>query len=369
MKKNKNHKVLPRRQGYKTNQSCMPPLAKQQINQMIKSGAAKPLTDFIAKKFPKKADQVSFLNECLWQACQIFQPFLRLQDERNKQDACLEILAQDLKKWECHGSKNPNSEDFLNTLRLKKHIACQHSNFAQRGEKDLSKYALVFFLNHIFLFLNTETRKKLIANLLVISGLSSAVCFEAVGETKLRRFIPVDLHDGRPKISGKKVIVSKPTLHTRCTSFPGNADTDVSVDLFCVEKFCSREAVAFIQRRKRAERLFAAMLASEEYKQFMNERLAVLKQSPMDGAKRLGPKEIVRLQHRVKSEYLMYEFLKLTARLGSNTNIYLDELPEILREVNIPRQRLPDIYKNLTRDREFWTAFKVFFCPTVRSKA
>ncbi len=339
----------------------MPRLAREQVDQIIKSGAAQPLLDYVNKTSQKKSIQKGMLREYLWQACQIFQPFLRLREERQRQDEYLDALIRDFTKLEQRGSKDGNVQDFIKVLQTKKYIACQHSNYAQRGKKDLSRYALAFFLDHNFSFLNTEARKKLIANLLVLSGLSSAVCFEIKGDKMLRQFFPAIFRDGRIKISGKKIPFSKRTVHKACPAFPGNADTSVLEGTHCGEKFCYREAIAFTKRRKRAEQLFRPLLNSEDYHEYLKVNLSAIKR-PQDGeARPLGPKAAAWLRLCIKGDYLMREFRKLTARLVTPTNIYIDELADLLRMNGIPGYRAHDFYKDLNRDRKFWSAFNVTF--------
>lgn len=347
----------------------MPLPAREQVDQIIESGAAQPLVDYVNKTFTKKSMQRGMLREYLWPACEIFQPFLRLREERQRQDEYLDALIRDFTKFEKHDSKDGNVQDFIKVLRAKKYIACQHSNYAQRGNKDLSGYALAFFLNHSFSFLNTEARKKLIANLLVLSGLSSAVCFEIKGDKMFRQFFPAIFRDGRIKISGKKIPFSKLTVHKACPAFPGNADTSVLEGTHCGEKFCYREAIAFTKRWKRAEQLFRPLLSSEDYHEYLKANLSAIKRAQKGPARPLGRKAVAWLRLCIKGAYLMWEFRKLSARLVGPTNIYIDELADLLRKNGIPGYRAHDFYKDLTRDRKFWSAFNVTFWSVKKSKA
>lgn len=360
--------ILPEKKRWQNNLSNIPRLAKQQIRHIIESGAAQPLVKFVNKTFSTEDERRGMLKVYVWHACNILQPFLKLQEERRKQGEYLERLKKNLRSLERHEPNDAHIQDLIKILRLKKDIACQYGSLIRRGNKDLPQYALAFFLNLFFSFLNTEARNKLIANLLVVSGFSSAVCFEAKGEKQLRQFFPSDFSEGKIKIVCKKRPLSKSTLHKRCLNFHGD-DASVSEELRCGGSgFCSREADVFTKRRKRAERLFPKLLQSDDYRNHLKERLSALKCWHKEQKINLGPKAIVQFRLRVTGEFLMREFLLMTARLSSPTTIYLEDLARLLQANRIRGFYVHECFRTLSRDRDFLHIFKLRFSPTSKNK-
>ncbi len=368
MKKNKDGITL-KKIHWQNNQSFFTPEMKQEITRIIASGAVKPLVVFVDEWFSKKSEREYMLRQYVFLARNVFDLFLRLRMARNIQMCLLKKIDVNLQKLNRMEAQDPNVQNALDLLRIKKHIAVKRSNFSKTGPKDYAEYALNFFLQECFRFLKVAPRGNLIANLLVLFGMSSAVCGEEDGKKQPYHYYPAGYENGKIKIETRRTSKNKKGVHGKCSELRQSVDDAGNVKLVCrCQEDCLREIENVRQRASRAARLFSGELKEKEFKEYLAARLI----SASEGRTVSNGKKCAlarpKLETVIRGEYLMPKFLKLTMGLQGRTDIYRDELAAILREYKISGIRALEFRQALNQDRKFLDAFKVNLWPSVSNK-
>lgn len=359
---------------------------KKKIQKLIKSGILKKFIQQHNSQIKnKKARELSlriYINN-------ILHSFRQLRYWKEFQDPARDYLKTLQKDY---GAALQNKDTTSDTIKLKIGIVEKYiEKFRHKKKQELAKDLL--FLD-LYEFLSSFTnRNKIIADLCIFFGLSNVICWEGEVNNKNLQYYPTgcryrqkrevydytickNIKPPEEKILRlvKRETYSKKEKHKECDYF-STEFKECSLD-----KPCPRALRNVKQRLKRLRKLFKQglkddrdnsyiihPLSSKEYKTFEQYRIQGLDEAIKIPNLYPSQKETIgallknkkSLRKYIRSSYIkscINDFLK--QRYNELDGFNFSEIPPILNDLRISRNKHVQIIKSLSEDADFLMAFK-----------